>query len=76
MLSCDLKSNSCSVRAKSTPAPVVDSTCMGVKLPKLEVPTFDCNLFIWKQFWGQFCASVHNRTTCLMLKIWSIFKML
>ena len=54
--------NSCSLRTKSTPTPVVDSTCTGVKLSKLEVPTFDGNLLNWKQFWGQFCASVHDRT--------------
>ena len=30
-----------------------------VKLPKLEVPTFDGD---WKQFWEQFSVSVHDRT--------------
>ena len=44
--------NSRSLRTISTPAPVVDSTCTGVKLPKLEAPTFDGNLLNWKQFWG------------------------
>ena len=39
---------------------MVDST--GVKLPKLDVPTFDGNIVHWKQFWDQFSVSVHNRT--------------
>ena len=34
---------------------------MGVKLPKLDVPTFDGNLIHWKQFWEQFSVSVHNQ---------------
>ena len=55
--------NSCDPGTKSAPAPVADSTSTGVKLPKLEVPTFDGNLLNWKQFWGQFCASVHDRTS-------------
>ena len=33
----------------------------GIKLPKLEVPTFDGNILNWKSFWEQFCVSVHNR---------------
>ena len=35
---------------------------MGVKLPKLDVPTFDGNLIHWKQFWEQFSVSVHDRS--------------
>ena len=34
----------------------------GIKLPKLEVPTFDGNILNWKSFWEQFCVSVHDRT--------------
>jgi hypothetical protein len=34
----------------------------GVKLPKLDVPTFDGNVIHWKQFWDQFSVSVHDRT--------------
>ena len=34
----------------------------GIKLPKLEVPTFDGNILNWKTFWEQFCVSVHSRT--------------
>ena len=33
-----------------------------VKLPKLDVPTFDGNILHWKHFWEQFCVSVHERT--------------
>ena len=33
----------------------------GVKLPKLDVPTYDGNILNWKCFWEQFCISVHNR---------------
>ena len=34
----------------------------GVKLPKLDVTAFDSNLLHWKQFWEQFCVSVHDRS--------------
>ena len=34
----------------------------GVKLPKLDVPTFDGNIIHWKQFWDQFTVAVHNKT--------------
>ena len=34
----------------------------GVRLPKLDVPTFDGNVVNWKSFWEQFCVSVHERT--------------
>ena len=33
----------------------------GVKLPKLDVPTFDGNILNWKQFWEQFTVFVHKR---------------
>jgi len=35
----------------------------GVKLPKVEVPSFDGNILNWTSFWEQFCVSVHNRPT-------------
>ena len=38
-----------------------DST--GVKLPKLDVPTFDSNIIHWKQFWEKFTVSVHSRSS-------------
>ena len=33
----------------------------GLKLPKLEVPTFDGDLLHWRQFWEQFSISLHDR---------------
>ena len=39
------------------------SDSKGVKLPKLDVPTFDGNILNWKCFWEQFCISVHDRTS-------------
>ena len=33
-----------------------------VKLPKLDVPTFDGNLVNWRSFWEQFSVSVHDRS--------------
>ena len=32
------------------------------KLPKLELPTFHGDILKWKNFWEQFCVSVHDRT--------------
>ena len=32
------------------------------KLPKLELPTFHGDILRWKNFWEQFCVSVHDRT--------------
>ena len=37
-----------------------EGTGSGVRLPKLAVPTFDGNILHWRQFWEQFCVSVHN----------------
>ena len=39
------------------------SDSKGVKLPKLDVPTFNGDILNWKSFWEQFCVSVHDRTT-------------
>ena len=33
----------------------------GVKLPKIEVPTFDGNILNWGHFWEQFTATVHAK---------------
>ena len=41
---------------KSTPGVV-----SGVKLPKIEVPTFDGNMLNWGIFWEQFRAIIHSR---------------
>ena len=45
-----------------TPGPT-HSDSKGVKLPKLDVPTFDGNILNWKCFWEQFCISVHDRSS-------------
>ena len=45
-----------------TPAPT-HSDSKGVKLPKLDVPTFDGNILNWKCFWEQFSISVHDRSS-------------
>ena len=53
------------VRARShepTPGPT-HSDSKGVKLPKLDVPTFDGNILNGKCFWEQFCISVHDRSS-------------
>ena len=46
------------------PAPA-HSDSKGVKLPKLDVPTFDGNIHKWKCFWEQFCISVHDCSSLL-----------
>jgi hypothetical protein len=33
----------------------------GVRLPKLDVPTFDRGILNWSTFWEQFCIAVHDR---------------
>ncbi len=45
-----------------SPSPSVRGST-GVKLPKLDVPTFDGSLLGWKSFWEQFSISVHDRTS-------------
>ena len=35
----------------------------GVRLSKLDVPTFDGMILNWRQWWEQFCLSIHNRST-------------
>ena len=46
--------------SSSVPAPAADGK--GLKLPKLEVPTFDGDVLHWRQFWEQFSISVHERS--------------
>ncbi len=38
------------------------SDARGVKLPKIDVPTFDGELLHWQTFWEQFSISVDNRS--------------
>lgn len=50
--------------ARPPPEPSVESPgSMGVKLPKLDVPTFDGNILNWQTFWEQFCVAVHDRSS-------------
>ena len=39
------------------------SESTGLKLPKLDVPTFNGNVLQWRNFWEQFVISVHSRPT-------------
>ena len=34
----------------------------GVRLPKIDVPTFNGDILTWRTFWEQFSISVHTRT--------------
>ena len=46
------------------PTPVVVHTppqASGIKLPKINVPTFDGNMLHWTSFWEQFKVSVHSK---------------
>ena len=51
--------------SSSTPTSAVPTTSpsesKGVRLPKLEVPTFDGDILNWRSFWEQFSVSVHSR---------------
>ena len=62
ILQCDLALKKVSTPSTSAASstPVVDPK--GVKLPKLEVPTFDGNIVNWRTFWEQFDISVHRST--------------
>lgn len=44
----------------SEPTTTTDVERNGVKLPKLDVPTFDGDILNWRQFWEQFSISVHG----------------
>ena len=33
----------------------------GVRIPKLDVPTYDGDILNWSTFWEQFCIAVHDR---------------
>ena len=51
-----------SLLAHSSPAPTPSSDAKGVRLPKIDVPTFDGNLLHWNTFWEQFEVSVHSKS--------------
>ena len=42
--------------------PSESSGSKGVRLPKLDVPSFDGHILNWQSFWEQFCVAVHDRT--------------
>ena len=48
-------------RSSASPSSSVSDTT-GVKLPKLDVPTFDGSILNWKTFWEQFSVAVHDRS--------------
>jgi hypothetical protein len=59
----------CSLRVKqllqATKRPATSSTMSdssGIKLPKLDVPTFNGDILTWRTFWEQFQVSVHDRS--------------
>ena len=45
----------------ASPSPVSDTK--SVKLPRLDVPTFDGNILGWKTFWEQFSISIDSRSS-------------
>jgi hypothetical protein len=54
----------CSHRVKRLSTNIKSAVAMegtGVRLPKLDVPTFDGDVLHWSQFWEQFKISVHDR---------------
>ena len=44
---------------KTTTDPAFDSKM--IKLPKLDIPTFDSNILHWLTFWEQYCIAIHDR---------------
>ena len=58
---CSLKIKKLLHSRASTSSPSSDAK--GVKLPKLDIPTFNGDILGWKMFWEQFCISVHDRST-------------
>ena len=48
--------------SRNNPVATPTADPQGVKLPKLDVATFDGNILHWKTFWEQFDVSVHRRT--------------
>ena len=46
-------------RSLQMPAPVVPKE--GIKLPKIDVPTFNGDIMNWRNFWEQYEVSIHSR---------------
>ena len=47
--------------SKESTETISDSVSHGVRLPKLDVPTFDGDILNWMTFWEQFSIAVHGR---------------
>ena len=43
-----------------TPVPVVHKE--GIKLPKIDMPTFNGDIMEWQKFWEQYEMAIHSRT--------------
>ena len=43
-------------------APVAVVHREGIKLPKIDVPTFDGDIMNWRRFWEQYEVAIHSRT--------------
>ena len=56
-----LRTHSSRSTSRSTSASTADNK--GVRLPKLDVPTFNGDVQHWKTFWEQFAISVHDRSS-------------
>ena len=46
-----------------TPAKSAPADGKGVRLPKLDAPTFDGRLVNWRPFWDQFNVAIHGRSS-------------
>ena len=44
----------------------------GSKLPKLEVPTFDCDVLHWVMFWEQFSVSIPRTVRSLKCGVFAV----
>ena len=44
---------------KTTTDPALESKM--IKLPKLDISTFDGNILYWLTFWEQYCIAIHDR---------------
>ena len=59
ILDCSLKVRKL-LHTQRTASSVLDTK--SIKLPRLDVPTFDGNILNWKTFWEQFDVSIHARS--------------
>jgi hypothetical protein len=49
-------------KGSTTATDATPTATHGVRLPKLDVPTFDGDMLNWSTFWEQFCIAAHDRT--------------